>query len=269
MEQRNELATHTFRLRETQYQTCGHGLAAYYTTDGLNATNIEAAITQFRYFDPNVPGTLDVANRASGTYSRDIWVDSVHSKFEMVNNYTVPIKIKLYLVRPKSATSLTPTQAMDGGLADQQAPANRSPISFPTDAELFNQTYAVIKSWNVWLKVGAHKKFTHSVGGFQYNAAEFDSEAASYQPRHKAFHWYTRLVGPIAHSTTTNSEIGNNQAAVDVVHSMKYVFKYDAGVELNDFTHTDNARVSDFTGAGVLIMKNVEHNQFSRNDPDA
>ncbi len=269
MEQRNELASHTFRLKETQFQTASHGQANYYTTDVINAANIKTALANFRYFDPAAPATLVGADRSTGTYSRDIWVDQVHSKFHLVNNYTMPCKITLYRVSPKEATSLTPTQAMDQGLADQAAPANRSPSTYPTDSDLFNSIYRIDKSYKCWLQPGQHKKFTHATGGFQFNVSEFDSESASYQPRHKAFHWYVRIVGPITHSSSTQTEIGHQTVSVDMMHEIKYVFKYDAGVELNDFSLTDNSRVSAYTTGGVLVMRNIEHHGTSRSDADA
>ncbi len=229
-------ATHTHRMINTHFTTVGKNLAAYDSIPCHASADIETALTNLRYYDPATPGTLVTAAGGTGTFSRKFGVHALHSKLTIRANYQVPGKVTVYLLQPKVDTSIDPISAMTTGLADQGNPSVTSPSIYPTDSDNFRDLWSIVYSKSIVLQPGQERTFTSNEKPFEYDPSLFDTHGLTFQKAARAKRWLIRTTGILAHDSTTGGLVGLNAFDADIFTESKYVFKYDAGTNLNDFT---------------------------------
>ncbi len=253
-----DMATHTHRKRVTSRLLNTQNVATYSSHNEQSQSTIEAAMAAFRYYNPAVPGTLTTADASTGTYSRDIYVKSITSKLTIRNNYQIPCRIKVYCVRPKSDTNVTGLTQFTNGMTDQGNPSAASPLIHLTDSDQFNEQYSIVKSIGKVLAAGQICSLSHYVKPFYYDPSNYDSHTLAYQTKFKAFQFIVRLEGVLAHDTAADEQ-GFSNSGIDILVDTKWVFQYDAGVNLNDFSIADSS--DSFTNAAVITNKPVADNQ--------
>ena len=113
------LAKHTFRKVQTDRLTVAENLQNLKSYDANSVALLEASISQLRYFNPAVPGTPTTADKALGSYSRDIFIESAYSHFEARNNYNYDVECDIYFCTPKSDTTIQPDACIESGFPDQ------------------------------------------------------------------------------------------------------------------------------------------------------
>lgn len=259
---KSDQAFHTHKRFYGYSRTSGVGLCQHYEHD-INAVNsLEAVMAYLRYYDPSVPGTLTTANAASGTYSRQVHFKNVYSRMDITNNFQVPCKVKVYLVKPKGDTNILPLTYYANGIADQviyPAGADKTTASiYLTDIDVFNAQYSSKLMKDIILQPGATTYVSHSTGSFDYDPSVYDSHSLAYQPKFKCALWVIRVEGILGHDTAA-SERGILAAGVDTTQYEKYEIVYDAGVNLNDIYCVDN-RAATFTNGGVVSQKPIPDN---------
>lgn len=242
----NTTANHTHRRRLVDVKIVDENEAIYGFQPVSNKTILEDAVSLFRYYDPANPGTLTTANATTGTYHRDILVNSQIGTIELRNNSTSTAHLTLYCLRPKASTNTSPTAAMTNGFTDQYTgtgaylPDDNSQLQFPTDSDQFNKLWAIEKSKTVTLQPGRMTKMSCIVKKFNFDPSWFDTQTETYQPRAKARVFFYRIHGSLCHqNATTPSVVGTIKTGLDIQVKSKFKFTYDAGVNLNDFSHKD------------------------------
>lgn len=230
---------------------CQHGV--------IDNTKLEAAVANLRYYNPATPGTLTTADASTGTYHRDVFFKSVYSRFDVRNNYQVPVEVSLYAVTPRLDTNITPTTAYTNGLADQGAVSSSSVQMYPTDSMQFNDVWRIIKSKKRMLQPGSSFSLSQVMKNIKYDPSLNDSHASTYQINFKAFVWLIRVQGVTAHDTVQDEQ-GFSAAGVDYSLSNIYTISYAAGVDLLDYS-INETQLDTFTNAAVLSNKPVSDNQ--------
>lgn len=262
----NNIATHTHRRRYVgQLISANNAMVqqAYVTND---TDTYELALAELRYYDPSTPGTLITADGASGTYSRDYFFTSVTMSLIATNNFTAPVKIRVYCLRPKQKTNKLPTTAYSEGLADQAGfgaspPSVTSPLMHVTDIDLFNKNWAIENSVSRTLTAGQSITLSCHEQKIKYNPAIIDSHAQIFRPDLKNRTFLVRIEGGIlAHGSSPTTTVGRTQSGVDIEVDQKYVIRYDAGVELNDFTTSDGSGTGVKFDTKPLIAKDTYDN---------
>lgn len=254
-----DMARHTFRRRDiAEVGPASEGLVSHDSFTANNQPLLEAAMVGFRYFDPATPGTLVTAASGTGTYQRDVHVKSLYTKILIRNNYQVPCTVTLYLCTNKSDTDITVNATLTNGMTDQNNPTINSPLIHLTDSDQFNDLYAVKKYKKVHLDVGKEFSLGYGKKDFWYDPSLNDSHGLNFQARWGACQWHVKVEGVLGHdSGAAVQEVNTLRAGVDLMIDTKYVFEYDAGVNLNDFSIDNNATASFNGTTGVCANKAV------------
>lgn len=236
----------------TRNQTCN-----YY--EGFSMAQYETVLAELRFFNPSAPATLIQGSGASGTYDRSYHFSNIYAKLTAVNNYQVPVKVKLYVVSPREDTSIAPHTAFTNGLTDVGAPTSTSPLLDLSDSPEFLKLWKIESNIKKVLMPGDTCTITHSVKDVMYDPAIYDSHALSFQGKFKNFVFVVRVVGVLSHDTTITTEQGLGPAGVDVIQTVKSVVDYDAGIDLKYIVLNDTT-ASAFTNAAVVSSKPVSDN---------
>lgn len=256
-------ATHTYKELGSGEVQALVGQVEYGQEAITSVSNLESWIANLRYYNPAVPGTLTTASGATGTFHREIHFANVYSRVEVRNNYQVPCRLKIYLAKPKSDTSITPLTYYTNGIADQVISAGADQQTaglYLTDIVTFNEQYSLVCKKDIILDAGAMCSVTHNTGRFNYDPSLTDSHSSGYQTKYKSCLWLIRVEGVLGHDSASAQEFNTLLASIDYqfIHIAK--IEYDAGTGLNDIYIADN-RASTFTsGSGVVTSKPVADN---------
>lgn len=214
-------------------------IAAYQVVSPITVSTIEAAMANLRYYDPANPATLITANASTGSYNRKILVQS-QGRILLRNNYTQSVKCTIYICVPRMDTSIDPDTARTSGLTDQGNPSSSSPMLYPEQVNQFNYLWAIKETKTKILRPGQMISAKVPKQYFVYNCAYTDDHSLAYQRDHKAWTYYIRVEGLPVHDTAVSSQIGTGYATVEGIYETRMKFFYDAGVELNDISVTNN-----------------------------
>lgn len=222
-----------------------------------STSTLEAVLGQLRYYDPSTPGTLIQASGATGSYKKDFMFKSLYANMCIRNNYQSPVKLSVYVVQPKTDTSIDSVTAFTNGLTDVGAPSSTSPMVFLTDSEQFKDLWKIVNSKNYNLRPGEMINYISSVKDIIYDPSLSDSQTESFQKKSKCRQFILRVEGIIAHDTSADQQ-GHISGGID--YSMDRTFKvvYDAGVDLKYIYLNDN--LDTFTNGGVVTCQPVADN---------
>lgn len=255
-------AHHVYKLLTGDKLLTAVNQSNYATFEVITGTLLEAYMANLRYYDPATPGTLVTASGATGSYQREIFFKNVNGIIELRNNYQVPVKVKVYLVKPKGDTTITPTTYYNNAIADQLIGGAGSITTngvYPTDLAPFMAQWRIKCVKDVVLDSGATVVASHNSGSFKYDPSLFDSHALEYQTKFKSFAWFVRVEGIIGHDTSVATEQTTLAGGVDVLQTIRVEIIYDAGVILDDL-YVNNLRDASFTNGGVVASKPVSDN---------
>ncbi len=257
----HDMGTHTYRKRDVGELVSVQAQNAHASVTINNTTNLEVAMAGFRYYNPAVPGTLTTADASTGTYSREIFIKDIRSRILVRNNYLIPVKIRIYCLGPKDDTNIAPLTQYTSGMADQGNPSTLSPLIHLTDSDLFNDTWNILSSKATTLGPGREFSVSHGTGEFYYDPSVADTHTVQYQKKWKAFVWVIRIEGTLQHPNDGTNEYAIGVGGIDFYIDSKFVFNYDAGVNLNDFTILDNSDATFSSGTGVCTNMPISDNQ--------
>lgn len=255
-------AKHVYKSLAKRALGSSVGLCNYSEQSINTCSNIESYIAQLRYYDPATPGTLVTASAGTGTYQRELFIKNIHSKLEFTNSYQVPIKIKVYLLKAKGDTNLTPATYYNNSCTDQVINASVDVTTrgiYPTDLNAFMAQWDCKCVKDVYLDTGSRFTVSHNTGSFKYDPSIFDTHSLEYQKKFKCATWFIRLEGAFGHDTSA-AEQTSLQSGVDVNVLTTATIMYDGGINLDDI-YIANSQSTSFTNGGVIANKPVSDNQ--------
>jgi len=227
---------------------------------GSNAVaNYESVLGQLRFFNPSTPGTLTTVDGSTGTYAREYYFKSVYARIDVVNNYQIPVKMRLYCLTPRTDTSTDPATSFTNGLSDAGNPSSTSPAMFPSDSKEFSDTWNIVKSSAKVLQPGSSITMTWTAQDVYYEPQIYDSINSSYQKRFKCQVFAIRLEGPLGHDTSANQQ-SLLQAGLDYVLHYKWVCHYDNGGTPIKFIYISDSCPTSFTNGGVMSERPIADN---------
>lgn len=256
-----DMGTHIHRVRGASRVLAGVNESNFSAFTGITTSTVESALSNLKYYNPSVPGTLTTAAGATGSFQKEFLIKNIYSKLLVSNNYQVPCNVILYVLSPRADTSIAPDTAFSNGLTDVGGVSATSALMHPTDSEEFNDLWNIVKSKSVRLQPGDVCSISHSIKPFSYDPATVDSHGHTYQGRFGSHTYGVRIEGALGHDITANEQ-GFLQSGIDTSLSVKYEIKYPAGADIKQFSVSDGA--STFTNAGVVSEKPVGDNiQYS------
>lgn len=250
------LATHTFRQCNSTRLLCPQNEADYIALDANTVSYLQSAYAGLRYYDSSTD-TLVVRNPTSANYSQDLLIKNQVASLEIVNNYLTPVNVKVYTLTSRDDSSINAATLFNTGMVDQNVVQPLTDINiYPSDCDMLKDVWKISKTTTKTLSGGATMNVSHSGGGFTFNPSVFDTHALNYQKQYKGSVFLIRIQGTPTHDTITpNVQIG--QCGIDIIRRYKYVFQYNAGRNLNDFT-TDNGLID---GTANVTTQVVRDNQ--------
>lgn len=254
-------ARHVYKQMVANQLVCTLNAVNYTYSDVITCSNLETFASQLRYYDPAVPGTLVTAPGGTGTFQRELYFKSVSCSVDVRNNYQVPVKVKVYLCKPKGDTNIAPTTYYTNSITDQLIGGGglTTPGVYPTDLVAFTSQWSIKCLKDVTLDAGAYFTVSHKVGPFRYDPSLVDSHALEYQPKYKSFAIMFRVEGVVGHDTAA-AQYTTLPAGIDYSLTNRAEIIYDAGVILDDI-YVSNLRSGTFTNGGVVTNKPIADNQ--------
>lgn len=239
------LGTMTYRKIEGQSSISGPNLQQAFSADIIRKTELEAVLTQLKFFDPSNPETLIVSNGASGSYSRDYLFKTITQKLTVRNNFISDCRVKVYYCTNREDTDLTPIQAWVAGLPDGSNMTQvTSLLNYPNDHALFRDLWKTKVVLDTTLSPGQTAKMSNTVKDVHYNPAVFDSQIEEYQTDIKSGGYLVVYSGTSCHGS--GFKAGLIPAGLDAIAENTYVVEYQAGVNIK-YVHAVN---------GLLTMTN-------------
>lgn len=253
-----DTGTLTYRKRSTNQLLAAENQQAMKDIAGSSTALVEAALNECRYYNISTPATLAVPT-ITGSVNKSYLVESTYSKLTIRNNYQVPCKLKVYLCKPKSDTSNTPSAFVTSGLTDSSNGSISNTNMYATDSPHLTEAYSIVKTKTYEIQAGKEIQCTHSEKEFNYSPDFVDSHALTYQKAYKAFVWLLVLQGTLAHDSVINTEQGITQSSIDILVDLVYKIKYNAGMDLK-YTYIDQS-LDTFTNSAVVSNKPTSDNQ--------
>lgn len=260
----SDTGTHIYRHIATAIFNSSVGQMSISSISGIKKSTIEEALAHLRYYDPSNPGALITASGAVGSYSKEFLFKKMYCRYTVRNNYQVPCKVTLYIVKPKDATSITPAQAFVNGLADLGNPSSTSTAVYLTDSTQFNDLWTIASSKSKTLYAGQEMVISHSAKPFKYDPSTYDSHGLDYNKGFNAFTIVVRVEGVMGHDTV-QAQVNQLEASVDLEEYRLFEIKYNAGADIKTI-YINDIRPANFTNSGVVSNNPVVDNQgYSQN----
>lgn len=187
-------------------------------------------IDAVKYFNPAVPGTLVSVDMTSPTFQQQIRFTKSYGRLDVRNNYSVPCKATLYILKVKSDTSISPESAIAASAADETNTTIVDRLLFPTDCHEFNDLWSIVKSKTFYLQPGQEASMNHSFPVFNFDPALADDHSDTFQKRFHSGYGMVRVEGVLAHGST--SGMTHSKAGVDCSFVQIHTVKYPAGVSV-------------------------------------
>lgn len=225
-------------------------------TAGGSITAIKVAMAGLRFYDPGT-NALVTADASIGNYSRDVIV-AIKRTMRCRNNGQVPVTCEIWSCTPRDATTKTVLDYYNSGLLDQGNPAGNSPFMKLTNSLDLRNTFACKRVKKKYLLPGQSCSAAKYHKAFDFNISTTSEHALAYQAKQGGHIWVVRIVGDIGHIPTDATAVGVMQGSVDVLYDTRFMFKYDAGKDLHDYSINDNAEAD----ASAVCSQRVTDNQI-------
>lgn len=246
--QNSDEGTLIYRDRGSGFHLCSSNQVFMVAYIGLNATVLELALAQLRYYDPSNPGTL----LQPAVVTRSIKYDfSAYGKYKVRNNYNIPCEVRAYLCDVKSDTSTDPLQAVSAGFADVGGMATTNPLAYPTDSPIFKNLWNIRKCYKFVIGPGSERNFSFFYGKGRYDPSFFDTHALTYMKMAKGTSVLFRIHGPLAHDS--GPLVGRANCGVDIEQNRTIRITYPAGINTVYIHTVDSSDV--FTATPLVNQK--------------
>ncbi len=255
----SDMGTHIHCIRLTSFTSAAHNAVTYSNWNSINIVNIELALAQLRYYNPEIPATLTQAVGATGSFQKEFYFKKIYTKMTVRNNYQIPIDVSVYACRVRDDTGIEPDTAVTNGLVDVGGPTGTSPLVYPTDSIQFTDLWRIEASKKVMLEPGTQCSLGVPTKSFQYDPSISDSHTEAFQTRFKGLSYLVRLTGCLGHDTV-EAEFALNQSKADIYLDTTFEIQYAAGADIKFITIADSS-ASSFTTGGVVSNKPVADNQ--------
>ena len=240
---------------------CNAQQAGYFNGSGLSMSMIERGLAYLKFYDPANPGTYITSNLTSGLQSKSVMY-KFYSKFQIRNNYAIPVNVRVYIVSPKDDTNTQPITACINGYQDVGITNPTSNIlAYPYMSSEFNELYKIQSLTKVELQPGTTKDLFYSdKKKHKYDPSYFDDQKDEYQGKFGCHLYMVRVEGVLGHDT--NPIVNQCAGAIDMMITNHIEYFYDAGVNVKYFQMVDNSTAFNTT-VYTDNKPSVSHNVYT------
>lgn len=237
------LGTFTHKVLYSEHFTTSANGKQYgvVTGVGFDMPRFADTVQYLKYYNPATPGTLTTADFESGTFDRRILFKSLYFGGTFRNNYQTDVKLRVYLVKPKQSSSISPTTAWQNGI-DSNGDASLTTYlqigQYPSEFSDFKDTWSSKMLSNTVLSPGQSVKVSHTENNVEFDPSAYDQHNATYQSKYKNFHILAFVEGTLGHDASLSTD-GLCRGGCDVVWLRKAVVQYAAGVNI-EFIKVEN-----------------------------
>ena len=192
-----------------------------------SASSIQRALAALQYYDPSDPVNVVVANGNTGTFQRDFLFKS-NFRAVVRNNFTTAASLRMYFVLPKVQTSQTPVLTIAEGFTDRGITSTTTVMMYPTDSEVFNHAYKIVRSHSCLLQAGSEIVWKF-IDTFRYNPAVDDIFNKDLYPEYCGLVLVVFLEGCVGHEDVIHGNVGTMSACMDILTEATHKISYDAG----------------------------------------
>lgn len=254
----NNTGTLVYKRLSSDRVVCSINQCNYLNFSSNDISKLEGIVDGLLYFNPATPGTLTTVDATQGSYHKEVEISSTYSKLVCRNNYQVPCEVIVYCIVPKEDTSVNAQTAMTNGFGDiGSGLSGTSIMMYPSDSPEFRRLYKIVSTVKKELAPGQTFSSMFSGPSFQYDPANVDTHALSYQRVYNAHQYLIRVQGVCGHDTVADEQ-GYLAAGVDITLREQVVVKYPAGIDLYRVEHV--TALDTFTNSGVVSSKPVSDN---------
>lgn len=233
------ITTLTHRTRDTAKVATGIGLMGTFHVDAVKKQYIEGVLTDLPHYDPDDPANLRSVNGNTGTFNKEIFIQSITSKLTVKNNFQIPMNVEVIVYINKEDTGFNPVDAWTGGLQNVGDPSSTSPLTFMSDGnDVLGNLWTRKSTKKVFLQPGASFEQKIYTKSFKFNPAYTDSHAFDYQDEFHASNFVIRLIGPLGHDSLAS--VGRLLGGLDYELDRTMVVKYDGGAKMKQVKVVDN-----------------------------
>lgn len=197
------------------------------TYSPLNINRIETILSSVPYFAGGILANIDLTDDA---FQRKVRIKSVASSLNIRNNRITPVQVRVYLMKLKGDTGLSPTTLYTNGLTDQMdTPQPRHPMLYLSDVEMVKDLWTQVKCYKKYLNAGQEFNVSHSVKDIMYDTSLTDTHPQFYQKGIKSFVFVVRIEGVPAFENQIPVNVGTADTRVNVIMDTVYKLEYDSG----------------------------------------
>lgn len=249
-------STYIHRSASISQITGGRNVVEIGSYDGMGLTSQNTVMETVKYWNEETSG-YDTVNVKNLTRSVDFYLKN-YALFEGRNNSTTPIQIDLYVVEPKSDSSVSAGTLYANGIADCGNPSDTAINVYPSDSPQIQKYRKVVKSKHVVLQPGETIKLSHGTTGI-YNPSSIDDQSSTYTRSRGNFEFLYRCSGVIGHQLTVGNtaKIGYTPFALDLVIHRTVKVYYDGGQKFKQITVTQNFNTDADPGVSLRPIQSL------------
>lgn len=231
----------------------------------IETSIIQTAMDQFRFYDSNT-NAFEQKDPETLTQKAQYLVSNWQIYGEIVNNYQVPVDVKVHYLRCKDNTSLTPLDILDADITDKFlnfTDRNNMNINLSEGAQLGEYWGKVKGSTSTRLLPGQSMKVGMNRKPFMYDPSENDKSGQTYVVTARPMGLLIQVRGVLGHDTAA-AEFGLLAAKVDYKLTVRCKVHYNSGGAQFKKIYIDNDADAAWTNGGVVSSMPVADNiQYS------
>lgn len=247
------------RMATTSLTIAAVGQAKYGWININGKDIIEDAINSVKFFDPDVPGTLQNVDLTAPAFQNEVRLTKVFGGFDCMNNYKVPVKFSYYFVLPKIDTNENPQNAVSNGFTDISDGSNTDVLLYPSDSQLFSKLWKTVKSGTKLLYPGQMCSDGYSVKDILYDNSLVDTHTTTHQMKLKSLAILIRVEGVPCHDSVTGN-ITLSRGGVDIVYRRYHTVQYPGGADIKYIEVSNGLQA--IANTPQVSLKNVEQETY-------
>lgn len=252
-----QVSTYTVRANYvTTSATCAIGKCAYADVEAIKMFDYNSQLASIPYLPLATPDTPSSINLSTGTRGQRIYMKA-KATYVVFNQNPHPVMVTLYIVKPRMATSIEPTTAVENGLtALGIVNPTTNLLSYPEDSFEFKKLFKVVKKKKKL--IGANGRFGLSKKGkwTLFEPFIYSKVTSDFNPKYPTWACFARIHGDWMVSSTTVAEGSTNIGRVHFAGEQTIKMKYDAGIPAQ-FLATSNNMLQTLGASGNALFRPI------------
>lgn len=256
---KQNMATHVHKSESTLSVSSVSNRCGYGEGTLISPFMIESMLDTKPYINTGAPGTVSSYD-ATLIAVPTKWKISCYTNSVMRNNYLFPVRVRVYILKPKVDQSNSVQTTITNGLTEQTIGTLTSTTQvscYPNDSKEFRDSWKVIKSQDFKLDTGDELSIPYKED-MVYDQEFRDQYTMTYTAKYSRL-IFVRVVGVLTHDSTTSSNIGYAPTQLDCCIHRKFTLKFpsEAPTQSIDYSASLGAITTNIVGASSSEIENA------------